>query len=252
MNYPLKNKVSLVTGSSRGIGKAIALKLAELGSDVIMNKVKNENKALELTKHIKSLGVKSIAIKADIGEPEQIKDMFNQIKKEFGRLDILINNAAFGALAPAMRVGKFTWNMTMNLNTGGLLLCSSGFSMMQQQDSNASLDSSTKTPSINPSKIISTLIVPIAFPLTTGAGTISTITLFADMAKQTQSQPELFAAILCITVMVFISLYFAFEGLRVLGNIGMNVFTKVMGLFTLAIGVQFLITGVSAVYKNLI
>jgi multiple antibiotic resistance protein len=135
---------------------------------------------------------------------------------------------------------------------GGLLLCRSGFSMMQQQESNASPDNTKKNSSINPSKIISTLIVPIAFPLTTGAGTISTITLFADTAKQTQSQPELLAAILCVTLMVFISLYFAFEGLKVLGDIGMNVFTKIMGLFTLAIGVQFLITGVSAVYKNLI
>ena len=93
---------------------------------------------------------------------------------------------------------------------GGLLLCHSGFSMMQQQNFNTSLDNSTQISGTNPSKIISTLIVPIAFPLTTGAGTISTITLFADMAKQTQSQQELFAAILSMTLITFISLCFAF------------------------------------------
>lgn len=123
MNQPLKNKVSLVTGSSRGIGKAIALRLADLGSDIIVNYVKNEEKALEVVNEVKSKGLKAIALKADIGESDQIKEMFNNINNEFGTLDILINNAAFGALGPAMRIGKFTWNMTMNLNTGGLLLC---------------------------------------------------------------------------------------------------------------------------------
>lgn len=123
MNQPLKNKISLITGSSRGIGRAIALKLAQLGSDIVINYVKNETKAIELKEDIENLGQKAIIIKADIGEPEQIKEMFKEIKSNFERLDILINNAAFGALGSAMRIGKFTWNMTMNLNTGGLLLC---------------------------------------------------------------------------------------------------------------------------------
>lgn len=123
MNYPLKNKISLVTGSSRGIGKAIALNLANLGSDIVINYVKNHEKAEEVVQEIKALGVNAVAIKADIGEADQIKSMFSEIKNNFGKLDILINNAAFGALGPAMRIGKFTWNMTMNLNTGGLLLC---------------------------------------------------------------------------------------------------------------------------------
>jgi enoyl-[acyl-carrier protein] reductase III len=168
MNYPLKNKVSLVTGSSRGIGKAIALKLAELGSDVIINYVKNENKAIEVTKHIESLGVKSIAIKADIGEPDQIKEMFNQIKKEFGRLDILINNAAFGALAPAMRIGKFTWNMTMNLNTGGLLLCT--------QNAVKIMDKGGRI--VNISSLGSQRCIPDYMPIGTAKAAIETMTKY--------------------------------------------------------------------------
>ncbi len=119
------NKVALITGGSRGIGKAIALKLSSLGCDIIINYVKNEEAANNLVNEIlaNTTSQKVIAIKADIGEPEQIKLMFKQIKNDFGKLDILINNAAFGALGSAMRMGKFTWNMTMNLNTGGLLLC---------------------------------------------------------------------------------------------------------------------------------
>jgi enoyl-[acyl-carrier protein] reductase III len=123
MEKPLKDKVALVTGSSRGIGKAIALKLASLGCDLVINYKKNSEAAEEVIHLIRQKGQKAIKINADIGEHEEVKAMFTGIEENFGKLDILINNAAFGALGPAMRIGRLTWNMTMNLNTGGLLLC---------------------------------------------------------------------------------------------------------------------------------
>lgn len=168
MNQPLKNKVSLVTGSSRGIGKAIAIKLASLGSDVIINYVKNEKKALEVVQEIESMGCKSIHLKADIGEADQIKDMFKQIKEKFGKIDILINNAAFGALGPAMRIGKFTWNMTMNLNTGGLLLCT--------QQAVKLMDNGGRI--INISSLGSQRCIPDYMPIGTAKAAIETMTKY--------------------------------------------------------------------------
>lgn len=123
MYQPLKDKIALVTGSSRGIGKAIALKLADLGCDLIITYKKNLEAAENVIQLIHDKGRKAIAINTDIGEHEEIKTMFKKVKENYGRLDILINNAAFGALGPAMRIGRLTWNMTMDLNTGGLLLC---------------------------------------------------------------------------------------------------------------------------------
>ena len=102
------------------------------------------------------------------------------------------------------------------------------------------------------SKFVSVAIVPIALPLTTGAGTISTITLFAAMASKSHTNIELFIAILTITLIIFLGFYFANNVVKRLGNIGMSVLIKVMGLFTLVLGVQFIVTGVSTVYKGLI
>ncbi|MEK7431627.1 MAG: SDR family oxidoreductase [Cyanobacteriota bacterium] len=123
MDKKLLNKTALITGSSRGIGKETALKLADLGCNVIINYVKNKVLAEEVVEQIKQKGVNSYAIKCDIGDSEQIKSMFSEIKEKSKTLDILINNAAFGALGNSMKIGRMTWNMTMNVNTTGLLLC---------------------------------------------------------------------------------------------------------------------------------
>ncbi|RYY00204.1 SDR family oxidoreductase [bacterium] len=168
MCFPLKNKVSLITGSSRGIGKAIALKLANLGSDIIVNYVKNQTKALELVEEIKLLGVKAIAIQADIGEADQIKEMFKIIKDEFKQLDILINNAAFGALGPSMRIGKFTWNMTMSLNTGGLLLCTQNAVKLMNNGGRI----------VNISSLGSQRCIPDYMPIGTAKAAIETMTKY--------------------------------------------------------------------------
>ncbi|MFN8671469.1 MAG: SDR family oxidoreductase [Candidatus Sericytochromatia bacterium] len=123
MDNSLNNKISLVTGSSKGIGKATALKLANLGSDVIITYKKDKEAANNVVEEINNIGRKSYAIKCDIGESNDINELFKIIKEKFGKLDILINNAAFGALGNFMKIGKMTWNMTMNINTTGLLLC---------------------------------------------------------------------------------------------------------------------------------
>jgi enoyl-[acyl-carrier protein] reductase III len=164
----MTNKIALVTGSSRGIGKSIALKLADDGYDIIVNYVKNIDAANQVAEEIEKKGRKALVIKANIGEHEEIKDMFNQIKDKFGRLDILINNATFGALGPAMRIGRLTWNMTMNLNTGGLLLCTQSAVKLMDQGGRI----------VNLSSLGSQFCIPNYMPIGTVKAAIETMTKY--------------------------------------------------------------------------
>jgi len=119
----LKGKVALVTGSSRGIGKAIALKLAEQGADIIINFFRRRQAAEETAKQVESLGVTAKVIKANLGDPEKIDEMFNIIASSFGQLDIFINNAASGMPRLALELDAKSWNWTMDINAKAFLLC---------------------------------------------------------------------------------------------------------------------------------
>ena len=119
----LEGKVALVTGGSRGIGRVIALKLAEEGVDVIINYFRKKSTARVTCEEIQSKGVRAHAIKANVGEPDKIDAMFDEIESEFGRLDILINNAASGVPRPALELDDKSWDWTMDINTRAFLLC---------------------------------------------------------------------------------------------------------------------------------
>ncbi|MCJ7843322.1 enoyl-[acyl-carrier-protein] reductase FabL [Lederbergia sp. NSJ-179] len=118
------NKVALVTGSSRGVGKATALALAQLGYDIVVNYARSKKAAMETAEEIKKIGRKALLVRANIGDVDKIKSMFAEIEQEFGRLDILINNAASGVLRPIMELEETHWNWTMNINGKGILFCS--------------------------------------------------------------------------------------------------------------------------------
>lgn len=134
---------------------------------------------------------------------------------------------------------------------GGILLGGTGLSMLHAKSISFAGKEVEEGPDDFGSKV-SQAIVPIAMPLTAGAGTISTITLFSASAKASQTTTELFLAICVMAVIVFLVFHYALPLVKILGNTGMNVMIKVMGLFTLAIGVQFIIEGVSTVYKGLV
>ena len=119
----LKGKIALVTGSSRGIGRAIALKLAEEGADVIVNCYRHREDAAQTAKDIEALGVRSKVIRANVGDPEKISEMFGEIESSFGRLDIFINNAASGFPRSAMDIDAKAWEWTMDINARAFLLC---------------------------------------------------------------------------------------------------------------------------------
>ena len=119
----MTNKVALVTGSSRGVGKALALKLAHEGYDIVVNYARSKKAALETAEEIEKLGRKALIVRANVGDVEKIKTMFQTIKEEFGRLDVFINNAASGVLRPAMELEESHWDWTMNINSKALLFC---------------------------------------------------------------------------------------------------------------------------------
>ncbi|MBD1379660.1 enoyl-[acyl-carrier-protein] reductase FabL [Bacillus sp. IB182487] len=129
----IESKVALVTGSSRGIGKATALKLAEKGYNIVINYARSKKAALETAEEIEKLGVKAIVVKANVGQPEKIKEMFAQIEEAFGRLDVLVNNAASGVLRPALELEENHWDWTMNINSKALLFCAQEASKLMER-----------------------------------------------------------------------------------------------------------------------
>lgn len=131
---------------------------------------------------------------------------------------------------------------------GGLLLGVSGMNMLNSKSQDEELaDHSNSYP-----KVISLAVIPVAIPLTTGAGTISTIVIFMDeIAGQWSEILMLFLAIVATTAIIYIIFKYSTNLLDVLGKLGMNVLIKVVGLFTLALGVQFIILGISVTFPNL-
>ena len=123
MSQPFTGKLALVTGSGRGIGRAIALKLASQGADIIVNFFRHREAAEKTAKDIENLGMKASVIKANVGDPAKIDEMFDTISHNFGHLDILISNAASGVGRLAMDVDVKAWDWTMDINAKAALLC---------------------------------------------------------------------------------------------------------------------------------
>ncbi|MER2259329.1 MAG: SDR family NAD(P)-dependent oxidoreductase, partial [Priestia megaterium] len=119
----MSQKVALVTGSSRGIGKEIALRLAKEGYDIVLNYARSKSAAQEVAEEIKALGREALVVKANVGKVEKIKEMFEQIDEAFGRLDVFVSNAASGVLRPIMELEETHWNWTMDINSKGYLFC---------------------------------------------------------------------------------------------------------------------------------
>jgi enoyl-[acyl-carrier protein] reductase III len=117
----MDRKVALVTGGSRGIGRQIALQLAERGYDVVINYFRNKKAAEEAEQLIRARGADVLCVKANVGDPQKIELLFEQIEARFGRLDVLINNAASGVLKPLMELEEHHWDWTMNINAKSLL-----------------------------------------------------------------------------------------------------------------------------------
>ena len=119
----LDGKVALITGGSRGIGRAIALELAGRGADIVFNYLRNHRAASEAVEAIESHGVRCLRVRAHLGDDDKIDDLFGVIESEFGRLDILVNNAATGVQRSALDLQARHWDWTLNVNARAAWMC---------------------------------------------------------------------------------------------------------------------------------
>jgi 3-oxoacyl-[acyl-carrier protein] reductase len=118
----LEGRIAIITGGSRGIGKAIATLLAKAGCDIVINYVKNEKEARNVCKEIEKLGRKCLYIKADISVLQEVKSMIQEVIKEFGKIDILINNAGIWTYGEIGEMDEKIWDETLDINLKGMFL----------------------------------------------------------------------------------------------------------------------------------
>jgi len=120
----LENKVALITGSSRGIGRGIALGFAKEGADVIVHYRSTKERAEKVVNDIKKSGRKAAALQADIGIPENIEGFIAAAWDLFGRIDILVNNAGTAFRCEFLKIDFEMWRKIQSLNLDGVMLCS--------------------------------------------------------------------------------------------------------------------------------
>jgi 3-oxoacyl-[acyl-carrier protein] reductase len=131
----LENKIALVTGSSRGVGRAVALGFAGEGADVVINYTSNVKAANEVVDAIKQKGCKAIALKADVARKEEVENLVEQAVKAFGRIDVLVNNAGFTRPSMMLKMTEEQWDQVVDIHLKGAFLCSQavGNHMKEQQ-----------------------------------------------------------------------------------------------------------------------
>jgi len=120
----LLGQKAIVTGASSGIGRAIAVALAEAGADVLVNYASGEDKARSLVGELQQRGVKAIAVRADVSDETQVEQMFGEALAQFGTVDILINNAGLQQDAAFHEMTLAQWNRVIGVNLTGQFLCS--------------------------------------------------------------------------------------------------------------------------------
>lgn len=118
-----KNKTVLITGSSRGIGRATAIAFAQEGANIVVNYVKNKIAADEVVAEIKKLQVDAVAIQADVANESDVKRMIEEAAKHFGGIDVLINNAGIVFDTPILKKTVEQWERTLHVNLIGTFLC---------------------------------------------------------------------------------------------------------------------------------
>ncbi len=117
----LHGKVALVTGASRGIGRGIALALAEAGADIAVHYARKGNKARDVVKEIEAMGRRVIVVKANFAEKEKIDAMLDEIEKAFGGVDIFVANAASGGFRSMLETSDKHWDWAMDVNARSIL-----------------------------------------------------------------------------------------------------------------------------------
>ncbi|WP_416826878.1 3-oxoacyl-[acyl-carrier-protein] reductase [Ectobacillus polymachus] len=131
----LTGQVAIVTGASRGIGRAIALELAKQGAKIVVNYAGNEARAKEVVEGIQALGSEAILVRADVSNSEEVANMMKLAVDTFGKIDILVNNAGITKDNLLMRMKEEEWDAVIQTNLKGVFLCTKAVSrqMMRQR-----------------------------------------------------------------------------------------------------------------------
>lgn len=120
----LKNKIAIITGSSRGLGRVIATELAREGARVVINYLKNEDAAKEVSREIQALGSEALVIKADVSLEQDAKKLVDATLTKFGTVDILVNNAGISKDAVSWKMDSSVWDEVIKTNLYGVFNCS--------------------------------------------------------------------------------------------------------------------------------
>jgi 3-oxoacyl-[acyl-carrier protein] reductase len=120
----LKDKVAIVTGSSRGVGRSVALAYGKEGARVIVNYTSNEKAAQDVVSAIEVMGSEAIAVKADVSRKAEVDLLFAACVEKFGRMDILVNNAGFTRPAMLLKMTEEQWDQVVDIHLKGAFLCS--------------------------------------------------------------------------------------------------------------------------------
>lgn len=131
----LEGRASLVTGASRGLGKAIAIKLASLGSKIALNYASNDAQAEQVTAEFGRMGAEALVIKADVADGKAVKAMIRDITDKWGKIDILVNNAGITKDTLLPRMSEDAWDAVMDTNLKGAYLCTK-FALRSMMDQN--------------------------------------------------------------------------------------------------------------------
>lgn len=118
----LQGKVALVTGGSRGIGRAVAQRLAGQGAEVVITYVRHRRHADEVVAAIEAIGGRCLALRANLADEASLTSMFDELCSHYSRLDIVVSNAASGVLRPVMELTSRHWDWAVNINARALLL----------------------------------------------------------------------------------------------------------------------------------
>src|SRR5216117_562615 len=131
----LKGRTALVTGGSRGIGRAIALALGEEGADVAVNYVSSEGPARDVVERVKKMGRRAMLAQADVGDYPDTFRMAQEVLREFGHLDILVNNAGINSDKSFVRMDHASWRKVLAINLDGVFNCTKVFvdQMLKQE-----------------------------------------------------------------------------------------------------------------------
>ncbi len=148
--FSLSGKVALVTGGSRGIGKSIAVGLARFGADVAVTSRKLPDLE-EVAAEIKGLGRRSMAVATHVGRMDEVAALVPRVKEEFGRIDILVNNAATNpTMDPALDVEERAWDSIMNLNLKGLFFLSQAVARVMKEQGGGTIINVASVAGITP------------------------------------------------------------------------------------------------------